>query len=307
MTFHTGLSRDGPGLLVRDLLKDAADADLERIATLKPDVVALQNVDYDYDQVAMALIRQRLSVLGHEMTYAFAALPNTGIESGFDLDRNGKLGEPRDMLGYGRFAGQGGMLLLSRFPLVFDETSDLSKVLWRDEDDANLPPDNYFSSEILEVLPLHSVGAWDVAVDTPSGRLRILTSHASTPVFDGPEDRNGLRNAAELRFWRRYISRPSFQIDRFVLMGAFNNDVHAGEGRKHDIQDLLTHTAIQDPMPKWGEGRLVTAEWESGLALRVDYVLPSRGLGVRAAKVERSPIVTGGSRHHPVWVDVTWQ
>ena len=306
MTYHTGLSRDGPGLLVRDLMDDAADDDLARIAYLKPDVAVLQTVDYDHDQIAVGLIKKRLEALGHEMPHSFTTRPNTGIDSGFDLDRNGKLGEPRDMLGYGRFSGQGGMLLLSRFPLVDGQAKDLSGVLWRDEDAAGLPADSYFSDDILEVLPLHTVAAWDVVVQTPSGPLHILTSHASTPAFDGPEDRNGLRNAAELRFWRRYIERPDLQNQRFVLLGTLNNDVAGGEGHKLPLQKLVSHTALQDPKPV-SAGSLVTAEWTFGLALRVDYVLPSHGLGVRAAKVERAPQTTGGSQHYPVWVDVVWQ
>ena len=33
------------------------------------------------------------------------------------------------------------------------------------------------------------------------GRLTILAFAATAPVFDGPEDRNGLRNAAEIGLW----------------------------------------------------------------------------------------------------------
>lgn len=305
MTYSTGLSRDGPGLLARDLMSNAADADLKRIADIAPDISVLQNVDFDYDRIAVGLIQQRLAELGHKMPYSYTTRPNTGIDSGFDLDRNGKLGEPRDMLGYGRFAGQGGMLLLSRFPLVEGQAKDLSRTLWRDQDMPGLPTDGYYSDDVLAVLPLHSVAAWDVAVETPRGPLRVLTSHASTPVFDGPEDRNGLRNAAELRFWRRYLERPDLQDMPFVLLGTLNNDLLAGEGRKPALQELLALNSLQDPKPAH-EGGLVTAEWPSGLALRVDYVLPSQDLGVGAAVVERAPQTAGGSRHYPVWVDIVW-
>ena len=129
MTYHTGLSRDGPGLLVRDLMSSAADDELKRIAEIAPDIAVLQNVDFDYDQIALGLIQQRLADMGHKMPHSFAARPNTGIDSGLDLDRNGKLGEPRDMLGYGRFAGQGSMVLLSRFPLIEGQVDDLSGIL----------------------------------------------------------------------------------------------------------------------------------------------------------------------------------
>lgn len=306
MTYHTGLSRDGPALLVRDLLKNEADADLQQIVAHKPDVVALQNVDFDHDQIAVGLIQDRLRALGHDMPNAFTARPNTGIDSGFDLDKNGRLSEPRDMLGYGRFSGQGGMVVLSKFPVLVDQSKDLSGVLWRDQMDAGLPDGGYFSAQLLEVLPLHSVAAWDLSLQTPKGVLRILTSHASTPVFDGPEDRNGLRNAAELRFWQRYIEQPDVRGARFVLLGTLNNDPEGGEGRKPPLHNLINHPNLQDPKPT-NQGRPETATWSSGLSLRVDYVLPSRRLGVGAAKIERPAQGTTGSAHYPVWVDVIWQ
>ncbi|WP_298259226.1 endonuclease/exonuclease/phosphatase family protein [uncultured Litoreibacter sp.] len=306
LTYNTGLSRDGPGLLVRDLLKDEPDPDLLRIAELRPDVAVLQNVDFDHDQVAVKLIQKRLRTLGHEMPHAFTARPNTGIDSGFDLDRNGKLGQPRDMLGYGRFAGQGGMLLLSRFPLA-DDVIDLSGLLWRDEEPTTLPKENYFSEGALGVLPLHSVAAWDVGIRMPGGPLRVLMSHASTPVFDGPEDRNGLRNAAELQFWHRYIAQPHLRDMHLILAGTLNNDPIAGEGLKPPLINLLSHRGLQDPSPKRPDGQLETAQWASGLALRVDYILPSPHLGVRAAGIEQAPFTERGTRHFPVWIDVAWQ
>ena len=306
MTFHTGLSRDGPGLMVRDLMADAADTDLRQLVAIAPDIVVLQNVDFDYDGIAVRLIRQRLADLGHEMPHIFVTRPNTGIDSEFDLDQNGKLGEPRDMLGYGRFSGQGGMLLLSRFPLVAGQAKNLSHMLWRDQDAPGLPVDGYYSDDVLAVLPLHSVAAWDVTIETPSRPLRILTSHASTPAFDGPEERTGLRNAADRRFWRRYVERLDDQEAVFVLLGTLNNDPGNGEGHKPDIDNLLKSPAVQDPFADQ-PGTLISAEWTSGLALRGDYVLPSHRLGVRAAKIERAPRTATGSLHYPVWVDIFWQ
>lgn len=307
MTFNTGLSRDGPGLLVRDLMGEEPDADLKRLAALSPDIAVLQNVDYDHDHIVLGLIQARLAALGHEMPHAFTSRPNTGIDSGFDLDRNGKLGEPRDMLGYGRFAGQGGIVVLSRFEIVENDVYDLSGVQWRDEDAAALPAGNYFPDALLARMPLHSVAAWDVAIRTPKGLLRLLTADASPPAFDGPEDRNGLRNAAELRFWSRYINTHHLADQRFVLLGTLNNDPSGGDGHKRAINQLLGHTALQDPKPM-SDGNSVTADWpDRNLALRVDYILPSHRLGVRAAGVERAPQAADGTRHYPVWVDIVWE
>lgn len=287
-------------------MSNETDVELKLIASIAPDIAVLQNVDFDYDQVAVTLIQQRLADMGHKMAHSFITRPNTGIDSSFDLDRNGKFGEPRDMLGYSDFAGQAGMLLLSRLPFAVDGTKNLSSTLWRDQKQPGLPADGYYSDDILAVLPLHSVAAWDVAIQTPSGPLHILTSHVTTPAFDGPEDRNGLRNAAELRFWRRYIERPEFRTNPFVLLGTMNNDLAGGEGHKPTLHSLLGHPLLQDPKPTHANG-MTTAEWSNGLALRVDYVLPSRRFGVRAAEVERTPQSPDGSRHYPVWVDIVWK
>ena len=36
--------------------------------------------------------------------------------------------------------------------------------------------------------------------------VHFLVSHPTPPVFDGPEDRNGTRNADEIRFWADYVT-----------------------------------------------------------------------------------------------------
>lgn len=305
LTYNTGLSRDGPGLLVRDLLKEEPLPALSRLAAAAPDIAVLQSIDYDHDRVALDLLQSRLKALGLDLPYSFMRRPNTGIDSGQDLDGNGALAEPRDMQGYGRFAGQGGLAVLSRFPIKQDASRDLSAALWRDQPIPGLPqgPDGpFFPDAVLDVLRLHSVAAWDVAIETPSGPLRVLTSHASTPVFDGPEDRNGLRNAAELRFWARYISDLAPEV-RVVLAGDLNNDPSAGEGHKPALRALLAHPRLQDPIA----AKSGTAQWRSGLTLHVDYVLPSRHFRVAAAQVDRAPLSETGPRHYPVWVDLAWK
>lgn len=308
LTFNTDFDRKGPGILAAELSRadPVIDDALRRIAQAKPDIAVLQAVDYDRDLVAVGLIQSRLKELGLDLPYRFVARPNTGIDTGFDLDRNGKLGEARDMQGYGRFAGQGGMAVLSRHTILPEDSHDLSDVLWQDQPDPGLPllaDASYFDAGALDVLRLHSVAAWDVAVRLPEGIVHVLTSHASTPVFDGPEDRNGLRNAAELRFWADYIDALDVP---FVFAGDLNVAMQGGQGLKPPLETLLSYPQLHDPKPM-DEGRLETVEWDSGLSLRVSYILPSRHFGVSAAKVERAPPIEGGTRHHPVWVDLVWK
>lgn len=274
---------------------------IARILRLRPDVLALQSIDYDYDHVAAGLLKDTLAAAGHPMPHHFARAPNTGVPTPFDLDRNGYLGDARDMQGYGKFTGQGGMLLLSRFRILQQDAQDFTALIWEDVPDAQMPI-GYFSPSETDILRLHTVGAWDVPVDTPLGPVRVLMSHAGPPVFDGPEDRNGLRNADEIRFWASYVARMS---DPFVVMADLNNDPVDGEGLKPALQALLEAPQIIDPAPSHSRGT-DTVDWGFD-DLRVDYVLPSADFRVVASGVDW-PVSEGedevGPRHKPVWVDL---
>src|SRR3546814_13615853 len=43
-------------------------------------------------------------------------------------------------------------------------------------------------------------------IQTPLGVVHFLISHPTPPVFDGAENRNGLRNHDEIRLWAEYLS-----------------------------------------------------------------------------------------------------
>jgi endonuclease/exonuclease/phosphatase family metal-dependent hydrolase len=300
--------------LVRDLDRFEDETLIETlrwIASLRPDVLALQSVDYDHSQIALSRIQDRLAELGHAMPHRFARMPNAGHPTGFDLNRDGRLDTGSDRQGYGLFAGHGGIALLSRYPIVEEEARDFSDLLWRDLDGASLPAD-YFAASELAVLRLHGVAAWDVPVQLPGGVAHVLMVQASAPVFDGPEDRNGLRNADQIRFWAAYAA----QLDApFVLMGGLNNDPVDGEGLKPALHDLLSSPDLQDPQPRAagvaGRDGLDTVDWGPEIGrMRVDYVLPSTDFGVAASAVEwQQPVgkVADLTPHKPVWVDLFWQ
>jgi len=84
--------------------------------------------------------------------------------------------------------------------------------------DAPIHYPHFFTSEPnsgrLSGMRLSSKSHWDVPVNTPNGPLHIYASHPTPPVFDGPEDRNGLRNADEIRFWSLYLNGTSFTDDQ---------------------------------------------------------------------------------------------
>ena len=56
----------------------------------------------------------------------------------------------------------------------------------------------WYATAIWSQLRLSSKSHWDVPVRTPGGTVHLLASHPTPPVFDGPENRNGARNADEI-------------------------------------------------------------------------------------------------------------
>tara|TARA_R110002110_G_scaffold75379_5_gene199144 strand:- start:5225 stop:6136 length:912 start_codon:yes stop_codon:yes gene_type:complete len=301
------LARKGPGLLLRDILKGSdpqITAVMGTIISAQPDVIALQGFDYDLQNAALVAFATVLKDGGLDLPYHFAAPSNGGLQTDIDLDGDGKIGGPGDAQGYGRFFGQGGMAILSRYPIDTPKVQDFSTFLWKDLP-GNLFPQTqsgpFPSTAAYEVQRLSSHGHWVVPIVHPNiGRFHILTFHASPPVFDGPEDRNGRRNHDEVAFWSKYLDGAfSTSPDgKFILMGDANLDPDRGDGRSEAIQTLLSHPTLQDPLTK-----TTTVNWEQTGEMRVDYVLPSDDWTVLNAQVAlENPTA---SRHRLVWVDVT--
>ncbi|MCA0919049.1 endonuclease/exonuclease/phosphatase family protein [Pseudooceanicola nanhaiensis] len=325
--YHTELARDGPGLLLRDIR--AGDAQVEAVATViaacAPDVLVLSGIDYDTDLAALSALNGRLELRGAGYPHLFTAEPNTGMATGQDLDGDGRLGGPRDAQGYGRFAGQGGMAVLSRWPLTMER--DLSTLPWRD-----LPGNLMIDAKGREGTAaaghagqrLSSVAHWVLRVGTDPA-LTLLAFHATPPVFDGPEDRNGRRNHDEVLLWQHLLDgalgpRPEPPL---VLLGDANLDPARGEGRRAAIRALLTHPALQDPAPGRGAAGCApgqgaaqaTVDWDEPIPgdMRVSYVLPGRGLEVLASGVvwpepgaALADTVAQASRHRLVWARLRW-
>jgi hypothetical protein len=338
-TFNADLSRDGPGLLLQELRRGTSAqvaAVVEVIASAAPDVLLLTGVDWDHDLLALQALQAALAAKGAVYDYRFAPRPNSGMPSGLDLDGDGRLGGARDAQGYGRFAGEGGMALLSRLPVDTTAARDFSALLWRDLPDA-LTGGARLSPDALAQQRLSSTGHWDVPLRLPQGgAVHVLAFLATPPVFDGPEDRNGRRNHDEAAFWLRYLAGrlpAAPPAAPFVLMGDANLDPADGEGRPGALRALLAHPALQDPAPRSagavvaaaaqggpnatqvGDAALDTVDWPEAGDLgnrRVDYVLPSAGLRVLGSGViwpapgePLAETAEAASRHRLVWVDVS--
>lgn len=321
------LDRKGPGLLLRDFQTGTSPqiaAVAEVLAAVRPDILILQGVDHDLDLLALQALRDKIAEDGGpRYVHLFAPRPNSGMATRLDMDGDGRRGGPRDAQGYGEFSGQGGMALLSRYPLDHAGAQDFSAFLWRDLPGALLPlrGGTPFPSEAAQAVQrLSSNGHWVVPVILPSGPLHVMTFHATPPVFDGPEDANGRRNHDEIRFWQLYLDGAfgTPPEERFVLMGDANLDPDASEGRREAIRDMLTDPRLQDPRPmRPGLGtktaRIATVDWPppGPGPRRVSYILPSRDLSVTGAGVHWPPEGTPegdraamASPHRLVWVDL---
>jgi len=303
------LGRDGPGLLLKDILD--ADADIlaiaEIIATVSPDILLLTGFDNDYKIHALTRFN---ALAGLEYPYIFAPLGNAGLDSGRDINGNGRLREWNDAWGFGRFEGAEGMALFSRFPI--QTTRQFERLLWKDFGPEPLSPNGTAFFADWPQLRLASHSLWDIEISTSSGPLHILAAHPTPPVFDGEEDTNGLRNQAEIAFLNRYLGGESLRDDSgtlaplpdapAILLADLNADPMRGDSLKTALRQLLSHPRLQT-MPAQD-----TVEWDRTGKMQVDYVLPDQALTVLGSGVfwpQASPLLeTANTRHRLVWVDV---
>ena len=266
-TFNSSLNRASPGALQRDLSTPdnaQARAVAEIIQRVRPDILLLQ--EFDYDAAGASLAAFQANYLGRsqngrkplQYAYTFFTESNTGIPSGLDLDNDGQVAGGGDALGFGDFPGQYAMVLLSRFPIDTEQARTFRKFPWRDMPGALLPVtasgEPWYSAEELAVLPLSSKSHWDVPVKVGKHTLHLLISHPTPPAFDGPEDRNGRRNHDEIRFWADYLvmGPEGYMRDDqgrqggllnglFVIMGDLNSDPLDGASLHDGIGMLLDH------------------------------------------------------------------
>lgn len=332
-TFNVAMGLSEEGELSRALYQD----DDERLRSLariiqevRPDILLLNEFDYDPGTDAPGLLNA--NYLGRsqgenpaiDYPYSFRAEVNTGVGSGLDLNGNGVLLEPEDAWGFGTFPGQYGMLVLSRFPIGVENSRSFQRFPWSGLPDARAPfnPDGspYYSEEIWRELRLSSKSHWDLSIDIGGRPLHFLAFHPTPPVFDGPEDRNGMRNFDEIRFWVEYLdAAPGSSLiddqgrrgglaagEPFVIAGDFNADPVDGDSVPGAAAQLLRHPWIDSAcLPKSeggseaaiaqggvnaqqrGDAATDTADFNDTFTgnLRIDYILPAAGLAVTACGV----------------------
>ena len=121
----------------------------------------------------------------------------------------------------------------------------------------------------------------------------MFSAYATTPVFDGDEDRNGLRNAAEVRDLQNILTTPT----PFVLMATLNVDPHFGEGHPEPIKTLLANPRIHQGTPT-----TPTAHWPKYNLppMRVDYILPSCDFEI----IDHGQVEMPDAAHKLIWLDI---
>ncbi len=289
-TFNAALNRSEAGKLSQEL-QSGSNSQARAIATIirdvRPDILLLNELDYSTEVDNAAIFHEKylaepspdlLDGKAWEMPHRFSATVNTGEPSGMDLNNDQTTDGPEDAWGFGRFPGQYGMAIFSRFEIDRKNSRTFQNLLWSELPGALEPVDprsqvKFYSPDVWKRLRLSSKSFWDVVVRTPGHPIHILASHPTPPVFDGPEDRNGCRNHDEIRMLVEYIrgnpirpiggTRDDFWLDdqgrsgaletgsRFVVSGDLNCDPVDGNSRREAIQLLLGHPRIQStPVPK---------------------------------------------------------
>lgn len=345
-TFNLSLNRSAAGELLTDL--DGGDAQAATVAEIvqrtAPDVLLMNEFDYgpesdDGNDALDAFADDYLAVSqngadAQDYPYRYAAPSNTGVASGFDLDNDGTVGgdvgsfpSANDAFGFGFFPGQFGMAVLSKYPIDAAGVRTFQQFLWNDMPGARLPDDldtpapaDWYSAEELDVVRLSSKSHWDVPITIDDDTVHFLVSHPTPPVFDGPEDRNGLRNADEIRFWGDYVSGDAgayiYDDDgteggladgaSFVVAGDQNADPNDGDSVPGAMDPLLANPLVNtsttpsspggpeqaaaqggDNTTHLSDPAFDTADFSDSPPgnLRVDYVLPSVDLAITDAGV----------------------
>ena len=332
-TFNACLYRSSPGELLSDLLAGDAQAKVvaEIVQCVQPDVLLINEFDYDpASRAAIVFERDYLNVGQNGQSpihypYIYTAPVNCGVPSGCDLDNDGVVGDINDLIGYGLFEGQIGMVLYSVHPIHCGAVRTFRNFLWKHMMNPQLPvypgtSTPWYTAAELAVLPLSSTSHWDVPILVGEMVIHVLASHPTPPVFDGAEDANGYRNYDEIGFWADYIDpNASAHIcddtgvpgglapgAHFVIMGDLNADPEDGDARPGAAKQLTEHPLINSSSAPASDGAAEqstlqggvntshsgdpsydTGDWNDATCgnLRADYVLPSSTFGIADSAV----------------------
>ena len=244
----------------------------EILQIVRPDVVLLNEFDFEESKTAAELFVSLYLTVGQNgkqpisYPHVYSDSVNTGVDSGHDLNNDGKTGGAADCFGFGEHPGQYGMIVLSKFPIDTDRVRTLQNFLWKNMPNAKLPVNStatsYYSENELAIFRLSSKSHWDIPIVIGGQTVHFLTAHPTPPVFDGPEDRNGRRNHDEIRLFADYIDpkRSAYIYDdtgrrgglaedaKFVIAGDYNADPFDGDSSDAAISQFLNHPLIDSSL-----------------------------------------------------------
>ena len=300
------------------------------IQKINPDILIINEIDQDYKSIRQGLhlnaLRFQKAYLSKgdsslQFAYTYTAPCNTGIISGFDLNKDGIIAGENDIgtreyggdcFGYGSYPGQYAMALFSNFPIDTSGIRTFQKFLWKDLPGNHLPVD-FYGDDAINTLRLSSKSHWDVPVIINGNTVHLFLSHPTPPVFDGDEDRNGRRNFDEIKFWVDYMANNKAIYDDngvhggyhtnepFIIIGDLNASLTSDS--EYDgqvaINQLLNNTKIKDSVefliskgalegrkpgpPDYYERS--TAKFSKNLIIRSDYIFVSKNVEVDSGAV----------------------
>ncbi|WP_417221167.1 endonuclease/exonuclease/phosphatase family protein [Arthrobacter sp.] len=323
--FNVSLSRGYAGALAQDLSipgDEHASAAAEVIQRTRPDVVLLNDFDYDDGHDAAQAFSSNYLQQGQngqrpiDYPYVYVAPNNNGVATGADLDGNGTVGDPADGFGVGDFAGQHGMVLYSRYPIDRHQVRTFQNMLWKSMPGNQMPHQRY-SGLVRNVMRLNSTTTWDVPVKVDGTTVHVIAANPVAPVDEAGTSQQK-RNADQIRLLSDYVSggaAATYITDdrgqtgglardsRFVVLGDLAADPAHGPAAHGAVKDLLGNPAVTDPRPA-SDGaaeaagaaggtadhdaaapELLTSTPAGGAALRTDYALPSTTLALAGAGV----------------------
>ena len=307
-------SETGDGTVLANLLQNGEQPQIRNIAyiiqLIRPDVLLLNEFDYiaDSEKGIKAFVRNYLNTpqgdaKAIDYPYFYYSTVNTGQPSPYDLDNDGVAGgSGSDAWGFGFYPGQYGMVLLSKYPIESDKVRTFQHFKWKDmpgfmpTKKADGSP--WYSDAAWNEFPLSSKSHWDIPLNINGKIVHVLASHPTPPVFDGPENRNGIRNHDEIRFWADYLTpeKAGYIYDDnkqvgglaiespFVLLGDQNASADGeGDAINSAISALYHHPRINNSKPPASAGGAENAPGNTkaafhtaGWKMRADYVLPSK-------------------------------
>jgi len=318
-TYNVAMFRNRSGQLKRDLAS-GRDTQIQNVAAViqkvRPDVLVLCEFDYDANGQLLDLFEENyLAKSQHgekaiRYPYRLAFPSNTGVLSSADFDGDGKIKLPNDAYGYGQYEGQYAFAIISKYPIDDENLLSYQQQLWSEIPNAKVPiKENgkpYYDKKAWDIFRISSKNHVTIPIRMPAGKIiHTVIAHPTPPVFDGPEDKNGLRNHDEIRLLKDIVNNESYLksdqgkkggLDHgasFVILGDLNADPIDGDSAPGAVSQLLDDPKINqvvsngDLIPKSNGGKIYNRRKDDKadpafdtafFGARIDYVLPSKNL-----------------------------